>query len=52
MSTFYFQEEYAALGLKALKEDVLDRALNMNIEYRVGGVPYISLSDTNKVKQL
>merc|ERR1712226_1326646 len=41
-------EEYAALGLKALKEDVLDRALNLNIEYRVGGVPYISLSDTNK----
>jgi staphylococcal nuclease domain-containing protein 1 len=37
-------EDYAAQGLKALREDLLDKQLNLNVEYRVGGTPYVSLS--------
>lgn len=40
-----FQEEYASQGIQALKEDLLDRTLNMNIEYRVTGSPFVSLAD-------
>ena len=28
-----------------MKEDLLDRTLNMNVEYRVTGSPFISLQD-------
>jgi staphylococcal nuclease domain-containing protein 1 len=40
------QEEYAAQGLKAMREDLLDRTLNLNVEYRVpGAAPAVSFSD-------
>ena len=32
-----FQEDYAAQGLQAMKEDMLDRQFKLNVEYRVGG---------------
>ena len=28
-----------------MKEDLLDRTLNLNVEYRVTGSPYVSLQD-------
>jgi staphylococcal nuclease domain-containing protein 1 len=40
-----FQEEYSSLGLKAMKEDLQDRTLDMNVEYRVTGVAYVSFTD-------
>jgi len=32
-------------SLQALKEDLLDRPLNMNVEYRVAGAAYVSLHE-------
>lgn len=41
------QEEYATMGLNALKEDLLTRStpINLNVEYRVTGMPYATLVD-------
>jgi hypothetical protein len=36
MATF-FQEDYAAQGIQAMKEDMLDHQFKLNVEYRVGG---------------
>ncbi len=38
-------EDYNAQGLQAMREDLLDRPLNMNVEYRNLGVAYVSLHD-------
>jgi hypothetical protein len=32
-----FQEDYAAQGIQAMKEDLLDRQFKLNVEYRIGG---------------
>ncbi len=39
-----FQEDYLSQSLEALRDDLLDKTLNMNIEYRVQGTPFVSLS--------
>ncbi len=39
------QEDYCSQGLQAMREDLLDRPLNMNVEYRVAGAPFVSLHD-------
>ena len=41
------QEENATLGLDALKEDLLDKPVKMNVEYKIGTVPYVSIVDNN-----
>jgi len=38
-------EENAALGLDALKEDLLDNTVKLNVEYKAGSVSYVSLVD-------
>lgn len=38
-------EDYAAQGIKALREDIMDRTVKLNVEYRVGGLAYVSLVD-------
>merc|ERR1711893_506311 len=38
-------EEYASQGREALREDLLNRQLNMNVEYRVTGLPFVSFTD-------
>lgn len=45
-------EEYNALGLQAMREDFLDKTLNLNVEYRVGGTPYVTLSDPSSNEDL
>jgi len=38
-------EEYASLGLDALKEDLLDKQVKLNVEYKLGTVSYVSVVD-------
>merc|ERR1712142_256544 len=38
-------EEYAALGLDALKEDLMDKTVKLNVEYKLGSVSYVSIVD-------
>jgi len=40
-------EDYASQGLKAMREDLLDKELKLNVEYRVGGQAYVSMVDSN-----
>ena len=40
-----FQEDYASLGLKSLKEDVLDRKVKINVEYKVGNLDFVTITD-------
>jgi len=37
-------EELAALGVQGLKEDMLDRTLNMNVEYRSGSDVFVTMN--------
>jgi staphylococcal nuclease domain-containing protein 1 len=39
-------EEYAAQGIQAMKDDLLDRQFKLNVEYRIGGNAYVSLVDS------
>jgi staphylococcal nuclease domain-containing protein 1 len=41
-----FQEEYKEEAIRVLYEDVENRSLDLNIEYRQGNVPYATLVDT------
>merc|ERR1719210_2747098 len=38
-------EDYASLGLKSLKEDVLDRKVKINVEYKVGNLDFVTITD-------
>nr|QBI71280.1 ebna2 binding protein P100 [Orthoderella ornata] len=40
-------EEYRDLAVRTFAEDVQNRQLNLNIEYRVGNLPYATLIDPN-----
>jgi hypothetical protein len=42
---FLFQEEYKEEVIRALENDVQNRALNLNVEYRQGNVSYATLVD-------
>jgi hypothetical protein len=42
-----FQEEYKEEAIRVLYEDVENRSLDLNIEYRQGNVPYATLVDTS-----
>lgn len=42
-----FQEEYKEEAIRVLYEDVENRPLDLNIEYRQGNVPYATLVDTS-----
>jgi hypothetical protein len=44
---FFFQEEYKEEAIRVLYEDVENRPLNLNIEYRQGNVSYATLVDTS-----
>ena len=41
------QEDYAGQGIKAMREDLLNRELKLNVEYRVGGQEFASFIDSN-----
>ena len=45
MLTFFPQEDYASSGLKALKEDVLDRKVKINVEYKIGTLEYVTVTE-------
>jgi staphylococcal nuclease domain-containing protein 1 len=38
-------EDYAESGLKALRDDVVDHTVKINVEYRDGNVPFVTLTD-------
>merc|ERR1712141_132778 len=40
-------EDYAEQGLKAMREDLLDKELKLNVEYRVTGQEFASIVDSN-----
>jgi len=40
-------EDYAEQGLKAMREDLLDKELKLNVEYRVTGQEFASILDSN-----
>ena len=42
-----FQEDYAASGLQALKEDLLDREVKLNTEFKVGTLGYVTAYDAS-----
>ena len=45
---FNLQEDYAASGIQALKEDFLDRKVKINCEYKVGTLDYVTVfNDSN-----
>jgi len=41
-------EENAGLGLEALKDDLLDKTVKVNVEYKIGSTSYVSLLDGNE----
>jgi staphylococcal nuclease domain-containing protein 1 len=41
-----FQEEYKEEAIRVLYEEVENRPLNLNVEYRQGNVSYATLVDT------
>ena len=41
-----FQEDYAQSGLQALKDDLLDRKVKINVEYKFGTQDYVTVFDT------
>jgi hypothetical protein len=43
---FLFQEEYKEEAIRTLENDVQNRSLNLNVEYRQGNVAYATLVDT------
>ena len=44
-----FQEEYAASGIAAIKEDLLDRKVKLNTEYKDGSLAYVTVfNDSNE----
>jgi len=40
-------EEYAEIGLKALSDDLLNRQVKVNVEYKTGGISFVSILDGN-----
>merc|ERR1719242_495325 len=40
-------EDYAEQGLKAMRKDLLDKELKLNVEYRVTGQEFASIVDSN-----
>lgn len=42
---YLFQEEYKEEVIRALDNDVQNRTLNLNVEYRQGNVSYATLVD-------
>ena len=43
---WHFQEDYAQSGLQALKDDLLDRKVKINVEYKFGTQDYVTVFDT------
>lgn len=39
------QEDYVEQGVKALKEDLLNKKLRLNVEYNAGGAAFVSMTD-------
>jgi hypothetical protein len=46
LTAFLFQEEYKEEVIRTLENDVQNRSLNLNVEYRQGNVSYATLIDT------
>lgn len=42
-----FQEEYKDEAIRLLNEEVENRSLNLNVEYRQGNISYATLVDTS-----
>lgn len=40
-------EDYASQGIKAMREDLLNRELKLNVEYRITGQEFASFMDSN-----
>lgn len=40
-------EEFAGMGLDALKEDLMDKTVKLNVEYKIGTAAYVSVVDGN-----
>jgi staphylococcal nuclease domain-containing protein 1 len=40
-------EDYSSQGIKAMREDLLNRELKLNVEYRIGGQEFASFMDSN-----
>lgn len=38
-------EDYASQGRQALRDDLMDKTLNLNVEYRQSGSPFVSFTD-------
>ena len=49
---FIKQEEYAASGLKALKDDVLDRQVKINTEYKIGTLEFVTVSEASNSEDI
>ena len=49
---FFLQEEYAASGLKALKDDVLDRQVKINTEYKIGTLEFVTVSEASNSEDI
>merc|ERR1719323_913171 len=45
-------EEYAASGLKALKDDVLDRQVKINTEYKIGTLEFVTISEASNSEDI
>ena len=44
---FFLQEDYAKHGLNAMRDDLLEKSMKLNVEYRNSGQAYVSLTDSN-----
>jgi hypothetical protein len=42
-AVFLFQEDDKEEAIQAFRNDVQNRTLNLNVEYRLGNVPYVTL---------
>jgi staphylococcal nuclease domain-containing protein 1 len=43
-----FQEEYKEEAIRVLNEEVENRPLNLNVEFRQGNISYVTLVDTTQ----
>uniref|UniRef100_A0A0K2U0R1 Staphylococcal nuclease domain-containing protein 1 n=1 Tax=Lepeophtheirus salmonis TaxID=72036 RepID=A0A0K2U0R1_LEPSM len=45
-------EDYAAICASFMKEDLLDKIFKLNIEYKIGGASYVTLTDPQSDKDM
>ena len=47
MNLYNLQEEFSGMGLDALKEDLLDKTVKLNVEYKTTTGTHVSIVDGN-----